>query len=89
MAGKLHLNPHVAKAAVSSKVVMLLLFIHCVLLLSLFVGFCVWSSVCDVVISVLLGVRVYVKSLICGVVLVILYSLETILLGRREQASRL
>ena len=35
---KMHLSPTVAKAAVHSKAVVVLLLIHCQLLLSLFIG---------------------------------------------------
>ena len=39
----------------------LLLFIHCSLLPPLFVGFCVWSLCCNVVLSVFLGLQSFGK----------------------------
>ena len=65
-----------ALAAVRSKAMILRLFIHCLLLLPLFVGFfCVGSMFCYVVLSVLscfainpLGKRVMTYSSMCVVV---------------------
>ena len=42
-----------AAAAVRSKVMMLILPTHCLLLLPLCVGFCVWSWFCDISVSIL------------------------------------
>ena len=47
------LCPLVALAAVCSKVVILVLFFYCKLLLLWYVGVCVWFLFCDIIDSVL------------------------------------
>ena len=52
-----------ASDAVHSKAVVPLLLIPCLLLLSLFVGFCVWSLFCNIVLSVLSSFNFAIISL--------------------------